>query len=88
MASTTSASACQWSPCWWVVTTRANLGAYRSISSSRTGASFAASTSSASPDWEHVIKYALLSMGPTDALTMVAPGRVRRAAEPGATWPV
>ena len=51
-------------------------------------ASLAASMSSVSPVWEHVIRYALLSIWPTETLTIEAPGIVRRAAVRGSTWPV
>ena len=54
--SATCSSASQWSWCWWLVTIRDSLGAYRSISSSRISASLAASMSSVSPVWEHVTR--------------------------------
>src|SRR5215471_2515566 len=71
VAACTSASACQWSQCRWVVTILLS-GRPPSSSSSR-GASLAASISTSSPVCAHSSKYALLSMGPTASLVTVRP---------------
>ncbi|CPU64248.1 Uncharacterised protein [Mycobacteroides abscessus] len=63
-------------------------GVFSSTRAASRSASLAASISSDLPVLVHVTMYALLSIGPTEALMMVAPSTVRRATpEPGSTWP-
>src|SRR5215831_4641601 len=71
VAACTSASACQWSQCRWVVTIR--LSGRPPTSSSSLGASLAASISTSSPVCVHCSRYALLSIGPTASLVTVRP---------------
>src|SRR5215207_7877465 len=87
VALATAANACQWSPCWWVVTI-VRTGASPITSSSRS-ASLAASISNASPVALERSRYALLSNGPTDTLVMVSADNSRVCAgPPGVTLPV
>ncbi len=69
VAPTTSASACQWSPCRWVVTTDAMPPS--PISVSRVSGSAAASISNCSPVARQRSRYALLFIVPTATLEII-----------------
>jgi len=80
VASLTSASAPQWSQCWWVVTIF-STGVLPIMSSSVAG-SAAASMSSAWPVALSRSRYALLSIEPTATLLSVIPSISRESAGP------
>ncbi|SKW80472.1 Uncharacterised protein [Mycobacteroides abscessus subsp. massiliense] len=71
-----------------MVTISSISGAFSSSRAANRSASLAASISNDLPVLVHVTMYALLSIGPTEALMMVAPLTVRRATPvPGSRWP-